>query len=92
MTVRQQHDDLSLEDGVNDREALTKAQSDDPDVGPVLLVIGRWPTRVLAARQLVVPASMRHDFIREAHTVFTGRHYESERTQDQVQRLWYWHG
>jgi len=92
MTVRQQDDDLSLEDGVNDEEALTKAQSDNPDVGPVLRAIGRWPTRVLAASQLVVPASMRHDSMRGAHTVLTGGHYESQRTQDQVQRLWYWYG
>jgi len=33
----------SLDDMVNDREALTKAQLDDPDVGPVLRAIMRSP-------------------------------------------------
>jgi len=41
--VRQQDDDSTLDDMVNDREALTKAQLDDPDIGPVLRAIMRSP-------------------------------------------------
>jgi len=38
-TVRRQDDDSSTKDAANDREALTKAQLDDPDIGPVLRLI-----------------------------------------------------
>jgi len=41
--VKQQDDDSSLDDMVNDRQALTKAQLDDPDIGPVLRAITRSP-------------------------------------------------
>jgi len=42
--------------------------------------------------QLVVPASMRQDFMRRAHTGMTGGHYGSQRTQDQLQQRGYWYG
>jgi len=109
---------------------LTKAQLDDPDIGPVLRAIMRSPEvpdigqltpeapdvkRFVAEwfrlklvdqvlyrlkpaggrpeyLQLVVPASMRQDFMRRAHTGMTGGHYGSQRTQDQVQRRGYWYG
>jgi len=41
--VRQQDDYSSLDDVINDRQALTKAQLDDPDIGPVLRAILRSP-------------------------------------------------
>jgi len=39
MVMRQ--DDLSLKDMANDRKALTKAQLDDPNIGPILPLIMR---------------------------------------------------
>jgi len=129
--VRQQDDDSALENMVNDRKALTKAQLDDPDIGPVLRAIMRSPEvpdigqltpeapdvkhfvaewfhlklvdqvlyRLKPAAggrpeylQLVVPSSMRQDFMRCAHTGMTGGHYGGQRTQDQVQRRGYWYG
>jgi len=130
-TIKQQNGDSFVEDVVNDRQALTKAQLDDPDIGPVLRAIMRSPEvpdigqltpeapavkrfvaewfrlklvdqvlyRLKPAAggrpdylQLVVPASMRQDFMRRAHTGMTGGHYGSQRTQDQVQRRGYWYG
>ena len=114
-----------------EREALTKAQMEDPDIGPALRLIMHSPEapdisqltpetpgvkRFVAEwfrlklidgvlyrlkpatgdrpeqMQLVVPASMRQDFMRQAHTGMTGGHYGSRRTQAQVQRRGYWHG
>ena len=127
-TVKQQNGDSFVEDVVNDREALTKAQLDDPDIGPVLRAIMQSPEapdigqltpeapdvkrfvaewfrlklvdqvlyRLKPAAggrpeylQLVVPSSMRQDFLRRAHTGMTGGHYGSQRTQNQVQRRGY---
>ena len=109
-TVKQQNGDSSVEDIINDREAFTKAQLDDRDIGPVLRAIiqsaeapyirqltpeasdvkrfvAEWfrlklvdqvPHRLKPATggrpeylQLVVPFSMRQDFMRRAHTGMT---------------------
>jgi len=114
-----------------EREALTKAQMDDPDIGPVLRLIthsseapdisqiisespnvkrfvAEWFRLELVDNvlyrhkpatgdrpgyvQLVVPVSMRQDFMHQAHVGMTGGHYGNKRTQDQVQRRGYWHG
>ena len=42
-TVKQQNGDSSVDDIINDREVLTKAQLEDPDIGPVLRAIMRSP-------------------------------------------------
>jgi Integrase zinc binding domain len=42
--------------------------------------------------QLIVPASMREDFVRQAHCGITGGHFGIRRTADQVLRRDYWCG
>ena len=122
-----QDDDSTLDDMVNDRQALAKAQLDDPDIGPVLRAIMRSPEvpdigqltpeapdvkRFVAEwfrlklvdqvlyrfkpaagnrpeyLQLVVPSSMRQDFMRRAHTGMTGGHYGSQRNTESGTTAW----
>ncbi|HSN24248.1 MAG TPA: RNase H-like domain-containing protein, partial [Methylomicrobium sp.] len=42
--------------------------------------------------QLIVPASMREEFVRQAHDGITGGHFGVRRTADQVLRRGYWCG
>jgi len=42
--------------------------------------------------QLLVPASMKHEFMKEGHEGITNGHYGAKRTADQVQRRGFWHG
>jgi len=129
--VKREDADLSSKDITNDREALTKAQLDDPDIGPVLRLITNNPEvpdvsqlvsksadvkrfvaewfrlklidgvlyRVKPATkdrpeyvQLVVPAVMRRDFMRQAHEGMAGGHYGAQRSMNQLQRRSFWYG
>ena len=45
-----------------------------------------------AVLQLLVPATLRHDFITRAHTGMCGGHLGVRRTLDQVQRRGFWLG
>jgi Integrase zinc binding domain/Integrase core domain len=50
------------------------------------------PTGETKYLQLIVPDSLRRDFVQRAHGGLTGGHFGIRRTQDQVQRRAYWVG